>query len=517
MFVIGNGTAEENRSDALVLLKNGNLGLGTSNPNALLHVHGTSFGEGNILFEGDFKSFNPGGPPVEGAGTRMMWYPDKAAFRAGRVSGTGAVNWDKDSIGNYSFAWGWNNKASGNRATAWGGSTEASGSASTAWGVLTEASGYLSTAWGDNTEASGIYATSWGENTEASGFYSTSWGSDTEATGRNTTAWGDHTISPSGYETAFGRFNTLYAPVSSTGWNANDRLLVVGNGTSTIQRSDALVLLKNGNFGLGTSTPAERLDVVGNIHVSGDNRTIFNRTNHSLAFGTNNTERMRINASGTLTIGDAGAGDLVNIRSESEQSALRVTVGNTTRFRIYGTGGVGVGSNMGTNPPQAGYLAVSQGVTIGTTDPAIFQLRLSENSAAKPTSGSWTIFSDERLKKNVHTINNSLEKVLSLRGVTYQWIDPSSQDNMDGTYTGMIAQEVEKVFPEWIREDEKGLKTLTVIGFEGIMVEALRELKEEKDTEIEQLRKEKDNEINSLASRIEELERLMHGFARIAD
>jgi hypothetical protein len=58
------------------------------------------------------------------------------------------------------------------------------------------------------------------------------------------------------------------------------------------------------------------------------------------------------------------------------------------------------------------------------------------------------------------------------------------------TYTGMIAQEVEQIFPEWVSEDSRGFKTLTVIGFEGIVVEAMRELRAEKDAELAQLRAE---------------------------
>jgi hypothetical protein len=315
LLTIGNGTNEQNRSDALVLLKNGNLGLGTSNPVSLLHVEGAGTGEGNVLFEGSFKSPDPGSAPAEGPGTRLMWYPDKAAFRVGRVVST---NWDKDSIGSMSMA------------------------------------------WGDDTKASGDWATAWGRNSNAIGVQSTAWGAINEASGSISTVWGNNTIAPSFVETAFGRYNTLYTPAAINGWNTNDRLLVIGNGSNSNSRSDALVLLKNGNLGVGNSTPSEKLDVNGNIHVSGGNRTIFNRTNHSLAFGTNNTERMRINASGTLTIGDAGEGDIVNIHSEDDQNAMRVTVGNTTRFRIYSTGGVGVGSNMNKTHPPGGYLAVSQ-------------------------------------------------------------------------------------------------------------------------------------------------------------
>jgi len=130
-------------------------------------------------------------------------------------------------------------------------------------------------------------------------------------------------------------------------------------------------------------------------------------------------------------------------------------------------------------------------VGLGIVNPS-FQLHLSANSAAKPTSNAWTVSSDARLKKNINTIDGGLEQLLALHGVTYQWIDPASQGNMAGTYTGLIAQDVEKVFPEWISEDAHGYKTLTVIGFEGIVVEALRDLRAEKDAQIEALQAQND-------------------------
>jgi hypothetical protein len=119
--------------------QDGDVGIGTDSPAALLHTYGTGTGEGNVLFTGEFKSDNPGDAPVEGPGTRMMWYPDKAAFRVGRVTGN---QWDTENIGDYSTAWGY--------------TSIASGIASTAWGLGTEASGSYSTAWGSNTKASGI-------------------------------------------------------------------------------------------------------------------------------------------------------------------------------------------------------------------------------------------------------------------------------------------------------------------------------------------------------------------------
>ncbi len=190
--------------------RTGNVGIGVNTPSALLHTRGTGTGEGNVLFAGSFKSPNPGNPPASGAGTRMMWYPDKAAFRAGRVI---SANWDKDNIGNHSFAIGYDTKAKGNQSTAFGWQSHALGSTSFAAGYMSKASGNASVAIGDNASAL------------------------------------------SGYEIVLGRYNTEYTPNHTTIWNANDRLFVIANGTSDANRSNAVTVMKNGNTGIGTSSP----------------------------------------------------------------------------------------------------------------------------------------------------------------------------------------------------------------------------------------------------------------------
>lgn len=186
------------------------------------------------------------------------------------------------------------------------------------------------------------------------------------------------------------------------------------------------------------------------------------------------------------------------------------TLGTGGVFRTEAPSGETYGVRVNVNSPDgyAGWFTGTAGsrnyfqrnVGIGVTNPT-FQLHLSQNSAAKPTSNTWTISSDARLKKNIHTINGALDDLLALRGVTYQWIDPSTQGDMAGTYTGFIAQEVEHVFPEWISEDVDGYKRLTVIGFEGLVVEALRELRDENDA----LRAENE----SMRTRLEAIERVL--------
>lgn len=96
----------------------------------------------------------------------------------------------------------------------------------------------------------GTYSVALGRNTIAGGYHATALGSKTEAQGWYTTALGVGTIALSRAETAFGSYNTTYNPKGNTNkWEVTDRLLVVGNGTgsSTASRSDALVMLKNGN------------------------------------------------------------------------------------------------------------------------------------------------------------------------------------------------------------------------------------------------------------------------------
>jgi hypothetical protein len=86
----------------------GNVGIGNMLPSSKLHVSGGLFLEGDI-----------GSVPVAGAGTRMMWIPEKKSFRAGTVNGT---EWDVDSIGLYStVVGGLDNQSSGQYAFVGGG------------------------------------------------------------------------------------------------------------------------------------------------------------------------------------------------------------------------------------------------------------------------------------------------------------------------------------------------------------------------------------------------------------
>ena len=152
-------------------------------------------------------------------------------------------------------------------------------------------------------------------------------------------------------------------------------------------------------------------------------------------------------------------------------------------------------------------IQASGGVGINTNAPAGFDLAVN-GTAAKPGGGAWSVFSDARLKKNVEPLKGALERLLALRGVAFEYKDPAFKLGLPGRQIGLIAQEVEQVFPSWVDEDPDGYKYVTVRGLEALVVEALRELRQEKDAELESLRAE-NAEMRSLVSQLSErLDRL---------
>ncbi len=87
-----------------------------------------------------------------------------------------------------------------------------------------------------------------------------------------------------------------------------------------------------------------------------------------------------------------------------------------------------------------------------------------------------TAFSDARLKDNIETIPNALEKVCAMRGVNF-----TRNDNNDQPGTGVIAQEIQEVFPVVVKENDDEDNTLSVSygNLVGVLIEAIKELKEE--------------------------------------
>src|SRR4030095_5970565 len=128
-------------------------------------------------------------------------------------------------------------------------------------GFQTEARGDYSLAMGRGSLASGLYRALLGVSSVASGPSSIALGHRVQASGNHSLALGVSTKAESLSSTALGRFNVGGGDPSR--WFGTDPLLEVGNGASFAERRNALTILKNGNVGIGTATPAALLEVAG--------------------------------------------------------------------------------------------------------------------------------------------------------------------------------------------------------------------------------------------------------------
>jgi hypothetical protein len=115
------------------------------------------------------------------------------------------------------------------------------------------------------------------------------------------------------------------------------------------------------------------------------------------------------------------------------------------------------------------------------------ELNLTNNNAlfggTITAASNITAYSDIKLKENICEIKNAIDKIKQIRGVTY-----TRNDFEDKTkrYTGVIAQEVEKVLPEVVDEDNKGIKNVAYGNMVGLLIEAIKEQQKEID-EVKQL------------------------------
>jgi hypothetical protein len=334
--------------------------------------------------------------------------------------------------------------------------------------------------------------------------------------------------------------------------------------------ADRVLVTAEGNVGIGT-VPQQQLSVAAGMNIDqGESNagTVFDTLSFGsvsgeaigskrtaggnqwgLDFYTRNTAKMSITKDGLVGIGTTSPGAQLDVRSAGQaymrvysQSALNGSVlelRNDASDPNY-IGAVNFGTPFGT-PGQIGYvnrtgdpfftgLAFRAGgsevmkiaeigcVGIGTTYP-VFTLEVN-GTAGKPGGGPWSLASDERLKNNIRQLTGTLDKLLELRGVTFEYKDPAKIHELSGERIGMVAQEVEKVFPDWVDSGPDGFKRLTFRGFEALTVEALRDLRAEKDARIAQLEarlKEAQTAIRLQEERLTALERAMAGVSAFRD
>jgi hypothetical protein len=328
------------------------------------------------------------------------------------------------------------NIASGYASTAYGNYTTASGRYSKATGDRTVASGEASIAMGNRTIASGDYSTAIGNRTKASGELSTAVGYQTTASGHSSTAMGAYTTASGNYSTAMGYQTTASGSFSTA---LGDR--TVASGINSIVLGVLTEASGDYSTAMGTSTTA-----------NGD---------YSTAMGTSTTAEDYL----SLAIG---------VLNKSDESPNPNSFSYQNTAFVIGNGG---------HDSEGNYVGTSE--TFSNAFEVLFD-------GTTTIAGDLSINSDARLKANIISLGSTLAKLLQIDGKTYTM----KKDENKKQKIGVLAQDIEKVFPELVSESN-GVKSVNYQGLVPVLINALKE----QQAEIDRLKTQEE--------RLDRLERLV--------
>jgi hypothetical protein len=418
-----------------------------------------AFGKGSFAFGSvgvDSTKVNPTGQTTSiGEYAFAMGFGSKAIG-----NGSFAIGVINSSEGGFSLATGYGTVSKGPFSTTMGGGTltETGGWFSTAAGIFTKAGAWASTAFGDKSYASGHTSFATGFTTVASGQLSATFGDQSKASGYASFAMGYNTTAQSFASLVLGRYNLISG--TPTLWYSNEPALVIGNGTSTTARSNAMTVYKNGNADFG-----------GNGYFAG-NVTSTGYGN----FGGNGYFGGYANFDGYINLNLASTGRAIYVNSDE---ALWY---NGTCFS-WGYGGT--------------YNFIAKKVTIGAdVNSPTYMLYVNGSTYSL---GGFTS-SDIRWKKDLQPLDNKIDGLMELNGYKFNWRKDEFPDMKfdNETQIGLIAQEVEKVFPELVRTDDKGYKAVSYEKLSVLLLEGMKEQQEQ---------------INNQNQKIERLEKLVEKLA----
>ncbi|MBL8066117.1 MAG: tail fiber domain-containing protein [Chthonomonadaceae bacterium] len=214
----------------------------------------------------------------------------------------------------------------------------------------------------------------------------------------------------------------------------------------------------------------------------------------SVVMGTATGEKMRVDPSGNVGIGTNNPQYKLDVNGNARVERLGVGIeplpsyamvvrenafgGNTLRFGYDGKWQIGTESNAGLylyGSPF--YVRTSGGDVYVDLAGGTFNV---DGPAFKPGGGTWGALSDRRLKNKITPVANPLGQLLSLHGRSFEFRSRDKHNDLEGPQIGFVAQEVEKVFPQWVTTNKDGYKGVTLpMAFNALLVESVRALKEE--------------------------------------
>jgi len=207
--------------------------------------------------------------------------------------------------------------------------------------------------------------------------------------------------------------------------------------------------------------------------------------------------RLTIAPTGNIAIGNEypSATALFNVNSNGPSE---MTIGTNNTFS-----GNGTAISLRTTAAQGGECQI-QGVSRAGFEYGTLVLNPQGGTVAKPGGGTFANYCDRTLKHEIEPLHGTLDRLLTLRGYSFLYTDEAiaHKHALKGTQIGLMAQEVQRVFPDWVNTDNEGKLMVTERATTALMVEALRDLRTEKDAQIAAQQKE----IEELRSRLEAIE-----------
>lgn len=282
--------------------------------------------------------------------------------------------------------------------------------------------------------------------------------------------------------------------------------------------TERMRLTSTGNLGVGTTAPAERIHTSGDIRADGRrvhlgaNQSIYGSGTTSFyldAGSTYNYLRWRDNTNSTLgyiygspTHFGLIAGSSTRLSFSRDGSASSYFYGNPSsamgqRLVVMGTGSFTNGAFMYLNgrnldDGNLAFVAATNSTGAVTTHtfgrypssggPTYHSMAHILANGNLALQGSVIPLSDERAKQDITVLENALEKVSGLRGVTYRWNGKGGHEDLTSKHIGVIAQDVQKIFPEAIAELPNS--ELMAVKYDYLippLIEAVKELKAEND------------------------------------
>lgn len=248
-------------------------------------------------------------------------------------------------------------------------------------------------------------------------------------------------------------------------------------GSGAFSTAD-MVLLDGGNVGIGTTSPTEELSVSGDANVTGSFAVGISTAHASYNFYNQGTAYFNGNVTvdANLSLGDSdtiylGAGNDLQIYHDGNNSyvydsgtgELRLNTGNAVRIRKHDNETMALFTANG-----AVELYYDNAKKFETTSAGITV------TGAITASGDITAFSDERLKEDIKPLEDSLEKVQAIEGVSF--VKKNDEDKKQSI--GFIAQQLKEVLPEVVHENEDGIHSVAYGNITALLVEAVKEQQE---------------------------------------